>query len=89
MKLTLAGLRHRHNLTQAQVAAAMGVGPPTVSRFEHQDDLLLSTLVAYVEATGSTLRLLVEYSDDDYDYRYDLVVGGRRGQPHPDPDGPS
>ncbi len=60
---TLAQLRKARALTQQQLAAALGISQPEVSRIEHQADLVLSTLRSYVEAAGGTLKLVAQFED--------------------------
>ncbi len=60
---TLAQLRKARGLTQQQLAAALGISQPEVSRIEHQTDLVLSTLRSYVEAAGGTLKLVAQFDD--------------------------
>lgn len=48
----LAEIRRAAQLTQAQVAERLDVDQAAVSRIEHREDLLLSTLRAYLLATG-------------------------------------
>ena len=57
---SLRGLRERAGLTQRQLATAMGVAQPDLSRLERRGDAKVSTLRAYAEATGGRLRLLAE-----------------------------
>jgi hypothetical protein len=40
-------------MTQVEVAPKLGVGQGVVSRLEHRDDMLLSTLYDYLTATGA------------------------------------
>lgn len=57
----LADIRRAGNLTQQQVAAALDTDQGTVSRIEHRDDLLLSTLRQYLAATGAEHpRIVIE-----------------------------
>ncbi len=63
----LADLRARRSRTQAQLAQAIGTTQSAVSRLERQQDLLISTLRDFVEATGGRLRLIAEYADHDID----------------------
>lgn len=65
--VTLAALRRLREMTQVQLGAAMGKPQNVVSRFERQGDVLLSTLAAYVEATGGVLRLVASYPDAECD----------------------
>ncbi|MCU1484396.1 MAG: uncharacterized protein JWN67_1142 [Actinomycetia bacterium] len=71
-QLALADLRARRSRTQAQLAEAIGTTQSAVSRLERQQDLLVSTLRDYVEATGGHLRLVAEYPD--YELDIDLPV---------------
>lgn len=49
--------------TQADVATALQVKQPSVSKIEKQDDMYLSTLRAYVQALGGELELVVKLRD--------------------------
>ena len=62
-ELTLQQLRKARNKTQVAVARKLNIGQDTVSRYERQADLLLSTLQRYVEAVDGKLSLLVEFPD--------------------------
>jgi transcriptional regulator with XRE-family HTH domain len=59
----LAALRQARALTQVAVAQQLGVAQGEVSRIEHQADLLLSTMVRYVESMDGDLALLVRFGD--------------------------
>ena len=64
LNIHLAELRDRMNLTQAEIAASLGVRQPTVSEMEQPGrDLKLSSSKRYVEASGGKLRLDVELPD--------------------------
>ena len=64
INIHLAELRERLNKTQTDIAQSLGVKQPTVAGMEKQgQDLKLSTLKRYVEATGSKLRLEIELPD--------------------------
>ncbi|WP_417842817.1 helix-turn-helix domain-containing protein [Thalassospira sp.] len=64
INIHLAELRERMNLTQGDIAAALGIKQPTVSDMEQPGrDLRLSSLKRYVEASGGKLRLDVELPD--------------------------
>lgn len=71
-QLGLAELRSRRSQTQAQLADTIGTTQSAVSRLERQQDLLVSTLRDYVEATGGRLRLVADYGD--YELDVDLPV---------------
>ena len=55
--LAIGELRQRRGLTQADLAAALGVRQPNISRIERQEDLFVSTLREYIEALGGELEL--------------------------------
>lgn len=55
----LRELRMIAGKAQADVAAALRIKQPSVSKVESQSDMHLSTLRAYVEAIGGTLDLIV------------------------------
>lgn len=57
----LIRLRKDLRMTQAQVAAAVGVGQPSISEFERgSTDPRLSTVQKYVEALGYQIVLSLE-----------------------------
>lgn len=57
-EIALTSLRHELNMSQTQLARAMGVKQPTVAKIEQADnDPRLSTLKRYVEALGGELSL--------------------------------
>ena len=56
------GLRELRQLAgkgQADIASALKIKQPSVSKIEKQTDMHLSTLRSYVEAVGGTLELTV------------------------------
>ena len=54
-------LREELNLSQAELASAMGVKPPTIANMEQSDnDPRLSTLKRYVTALGGELSIDVK-----------------------------
>jgi len=55
--LALAELRQALGVTQREVAETLSVTQANVSRIEHEEDLYLSTLRAYVAALGGNLEL--------------------------------
>jgi predicted XRE-type DNA-binding protein len=62
----LAEARQRRHLSQAQVAAAMGVTQGRISQIEHGElgDAEVDTLDRYAAALGGQLRLLLDFGDD-------------------------
>lgn len=61
----LAEIRKAKQLTQVEVANAMGVGQPRVSQIERGelDVAELPTLRKYVEALGGRLRVVADFGD--------------------------
>lgn len=51
--MNIAAIRTAAGKTQMEVAEQLGVGQSVVSRTERSDDMLLSTLGNYLEATGA------------------------------------
>ena len=62
-EVTLRDIRAAVKRTQVEVAAAMGTSQDRVSKLEHGDDALVSTLRKHVRALGGELRLMVEFPD--------------------------
>jgi DNA-binding transcriptional regulator YiaG len=60
---TLREVRQAVKRTQVEVAAAMGTSQDRVSKLEHGDDALVSTLRRHIRALGGELRLMVEFPD--------------------------
>lgn len=56
---SLAELRQLSGKAQADVAAALNIKQPSVSKIEKQTDMYLSTLQDYVKAVGGELDLVV------------------------------
>jgi transcriptional regulator with XRE-family HTH domain len=64
----LAEVRKRQNVTQVEVAAAMGVSQARVSRIEKGQFGRgeVDTLAAYVEAPGGKLKTIADFGDETY-----------------------
>lgn len=63
LKQEVEGLRELRQITgkaQADIATALNIKPPSVSKIEKQADMYLSTLPSYVEAVGGKLELMVK-----------------------------
>jgi DNA-binding XRE family transcriptional regulator len=56
----LRELRRIAGKAQAEIAAALNIKQPSVSKIEKQADMYLSTLRSYVEAVGGSLELTVK-----------------------------
>jgi predicted transcriptional regulator len=50
--------------TQVELAQALDVGQPRISRLERGGDVLLSTVAAYVEALGGHLEIAAVFDDE-------------------------
>jgi hypothetical protein len=59
----LAELRRRAGMSQAQVAARLGLSQPDISKLERRADVRVSTLRAYVEALGAGLHVTATLPD--------------------------
>lgn len=70
--VSLQELRRARAMTQTQLANALEVSQAQVSRIEKQADLLLSTLVSYVEAMGGELEIVARFPDHPPAY---LTIG--------------
>jgi transcriptional regulator with XRE-family HTH domain len=60
----LAAMRRARSLTQVALASQLGVAQGEVSRIEHQNDLLISTLARYVAGAGGTLSISARFTDE-------------------------
>lgn len=67
LELRLSELRQLVDMTQTQMADAMGIKQPTVAGLEKDgQNLRLSSLKRYVEAIGGRVRLDVELPDGSH-----------------------
>ncbi len=76
--MNLAMIRKAAQMTQVEVARKLGVGQGVVSRLEHRDDMLLSTLYDYLMATGAEGAGIVVVVNG---HRVELDLGRLRSQP--------
>jgi DNA-binding XRE family transcriptional regulator len=74
----LAEARARAGLTQAQVAARLGISQSDVSKLERRSDIRVSTLRAYARAIGAHLHLTLRLPGDPASRP--LVLPERRGR---------
>jgi len=63
--LRLQNLRRLRDTTQVSLAETLRIGQTALSHLERRDDILLSTLVAYIEALGGRLQIAATFSDAD------------------------
>ena len=62
--MTLGELRKKvARVGQADMAEMLAVMQGYVSRLEHQDDMMISNLIAYVEALDGDLEIQVRFRD--------------------------
>lgn len=67
----LGELRRQANVTQVELAEAMGIGQPRVSAIERGDidSLTVASVRAYVEALGGSVRMVAHFDDTDITLR--------------------
>jgi transcriptional regulator with XRE-family HTH domain len=65
-ELLLPEIRHLTGMTQVELARALGIKQPTLSRLEAQGDMQVSTLKRIVEALGGELDIVVHLPAGDY-----------------------
>jgi DNA-binding transcriptional regulator YiaG len=63
----LSQLRRRREITQQELAAALGASPLTVSRIEDEGESQLSEMRRFVEALGGELIVQVRIGDETFD----------------------
>ena len=56
--MLLAEIRREAGLTQDELAAAMGIRQPSLSKLESQSDMQISTLQRLVRALGGELEII-------------------------------
>jgi predicted XRE-type DNA-binding protein len=61
----LRQLRLRRGLTQAELAARLGMTQPEVSKLERRSDVRLSTLRSYVAGVGGRLDVTATFGDEE------------------------
>jgi DNA-binding XRE family transcriptional regulator len=61
LEMNLSGLRWAAGKTQKEMARAIGMGQPELSRVERREDHLLSTLRRYVEALGGEVEVIARF----------------------------
>ncbi len=60
----LKELRKQLEITQQELAEALQRTQASISQMEQRDDMKLSTLIEYIEATGGELVMTARYPDD-------------------------
>jgi len=64
-EMFLAEIRKSVGLTQEDVAAAMSITQPGLSKLENQDDMQISTLRRLIEALGGQLEIVAHMRGGD------------------------
>ena len=62
-ELPLHELRRARELSQQDLAQALGATQPEISKLEHRTDMYLSTLRRVIEAMGGRLEILAQFPD--------------------------
>src|SRR5438105_414862 len=60
-ELLLSELRRMAGKSQQQLAAALGIRQPSLSKLENQDDMQISTLRRIVDALGGKLEVIARF----------------------------
>lgn len=76
-ELALAELRRNFGVTQQQLAGLLDIRQAAISKIERRDDVLLSTLTAYVRALGGELEIMARFGD--HALRLRAASGPRHG----------
>jgi transcriptional regulator with XRE-family HTH domain len=64
-EMLLSEIRRQAGLTQEELAAALGIKQPSLSKLESQSDMHLSTLRALIEALGGSLEIIAHLPGGD------------------------
>jgi transcriptional regulator with XRE-family HTH domain len=61
LDLVLSEVRGLAGVSQRELAEALGIKQPSLSKLEHQRDMQISTLRRIVEALGGELRIVAKF----------------------------
>ena len=64
-EIRLYELRHAEAVSQAEMAGRLEVTQGAISKFEHADDVRVSTLREYLEALGARLELVAVFDEEE------------------------
>jgi transcriptional regulator with XRE-family HTH domain len=78
LEIQLRELRKSRNVTQVEIAEAMGVEQGAVSKLERRSDMYLSTVYEYVRALGGELKLVASFPEGDIPVQSFEVQGNAR-----------
>lgn len=62
---TISEVRKSRKKTQVDLAKILGINQSTLTRLERSGDCLVSSLVAYIEALGGELDLVVRFPGEE------------------------
>jgi transcriptional regulator with XRE-family HTH domain len=62
-EMALQELRRARELSQAQLAEALGEKQPNISQLEQRTDMYVSTLRKYIEAMGGELEIIARFPE--------------------------
>jgi len=74
-EIGLYELRRTLERSQADLAALLEVSQSAISQLEHSTDLRISTLRAYLEKLGATLRVEAVFEVDEDEWSVPLRIG--------------
>jgi transcriptional regulator with XRE-family HTH domain len=78
-EIRLYELRHAEAVSQAELAGRLDVTQGAISKFEHAEDVRVSTLREYLDALGARLELVAVF--DEEDRRVPVHLGATPAQP--------
>lgn len=64
-EMPLHELRRALQLTQEDLARALNVNQPAVSKMEQRADIYISSLRSYIEAVGGKLKIVAEFPEGE------------------------
>ncbi len=82
-ELLLSEIRQRAGKSQAEVAQALGIRQPSLSKLEKQSDMQVSTLRKIVQALGGELEIVARFPKGSV--RISPFAGTRRMPPRSKP----
>lgn len=60
-EVLLAEVRAQSGMSQSELAQALGIKQPSVSKLEHQDDMQISTLKRIINALGGRVEIIAHF----------------------------
>jgi ribosome-binding protein aMBF1 (putative translation factor) len=63
--IDLADLRRARDLSQEELAQALGVEQPAIAKMEKRTDMYVSSLRRFIEAMGGQLRIVARFAGRD------------------------